>query len=128
MLPDTLSEPFPAKLVAVRESVDGGEILHIFDEVDIATAADFGREVAALPASGRVVIDLLGCRYLDSSALAVLIRAQKAFGTRLAVVVPPRGQIERVLRVTRLNEYLPIVDSLERAFGREPAPGATRVA
>jgi anti-anti-sigma factor len=107
-------------LVRIRDRFPSADVLHVFHEVDFASSAEFETELDALPASRGVVVNLAGCRYIDSSALGVLIRAHRRLGPRLHIVVAPRSQAERILFVTGLYEFLPVCSTLERALQNEP--------
>ncbi|MGW5864855.1 STAS domain-containing protein [Streptomyces sp. NPDC055239] len=56
---------------------EGGEsipVVKVTGEIDITNAADFGKEVAALPGPRPLVLDLSNVLYLDSAGFAVLDR------------------------------------------------------
>jgi anti-anti-sigma factor len=105
------------ELVTVHESLPGAEVLYVFNEVDMATAGDLEKEINALPGGDRTVIDLSECRFVDSTTLGVLIRVYKRMGKRLRIVVLPTSQVDRVMRLTLLNGFLPISYSLRSALG-----------
>jgi anti-anti-sigma factor len=64
-----------------------------------------------------VVIDLEHCEFLDSMALAALVRAHGhgESGQRL-VIAAPNAQASRVLRVSRLDTDGLVFDSVEDAL------------
>src|SRR5436190_20895729 len=83
-------------------------------EVDLATTPEL--EVAlerALEAPGRrLVIDLRGVTFLDSTGLALMLRQERkarAGGGRVIVVKGP-PVVQRVFEVTRMSERLTMVD------------------
>jgi anti-anti-sigma factor len=58
---------------------DGEQIVRVQGELDIATAPDLERVLLSPRARGqRVVVDLAGLRFMDSTGLRVLLRAQAA--------------------------------------------------
>jgi anti-anti-sigma factor len=107
----------PSALIVVRESSLRADVLHVFDEVDLATAPELERRVDQLTGPRRCVLNFADCRYIDSSTLAVLIRAFRRLGDHLRIVVPLHSRVERVLGLAGLHDVLPIVPSMERALG-----------
>ena len=61
------------------------------------------RDVEAL------TLDFSACTYIDSSILTVLVRAVRAYGDKLEMVVTSDGSVARILTVTQLDKYFPIV-------------------
>jgi anti-sigma B factor antagonist len=120
-VPATNFQPVPLRsfshgLVVVRQSFPGIEVLHVFDEVDLATASELEAEINALPHAGRVVLDFAECRYIDSTALSVLIRAHKALGDRLQLIVRDDGIVGRLLKITGLDNVFSVVPTLNQAL------------
>lgn len=62
----------------------------------------------------RVVIDLTGLKFIDSSGLHVLMSGVGAEDGRRAVVCPP-GNVARVLSIVRAETMLAMYDDLETA-------------
>jgi len=54
----------------------------------------------------RIFADLTNCRYMDSTGLAVLVRAKKNFGEKFSVGVEPGSNVERILKLTSLYDLL----------------------
>jgi anti-anti-sigma factor len=100
---------------------DGGAHIVLTGELDIATAPQLDEEVARLEGEGRalIVIDLRGLEFMDSSGLRALLAADTRARNRGARLVIVRGddRIQRVLRITRLDERLEIVDDDEALAG-----------
>ena len=95
--------------------------IELSGELDIATAPKLDDEVRRLEAEGHelIVIDLRGLEFMDSSGLRSLLAADasaRELGRRVAIV---RGddRVQRVLRITRLDERLEIVDDFESLAG-----------
>ena len=90
-------------------------------ELDIASAPKLEEEVRRLEAQGRglILIDLRGLEFMDSSGLRALLAADMRARDRGARLVIVRGddRIQRVLRITRLDERLEIVDDDEALAG-----------
>jgi anti-sigma B factor antagonist len=105
---------------------DGVETVGVQGEIDIHTAPRFRELLLALIDQGclRVVVDLEGVAFVDSTGLGVLVGALKrirAHGGSLALVCT-RKQILNVLDLTGLAEVFDVylsADEAARAF--EPA-------
>src|SRR6266480_7967691 len=99
----------------------GGAQVALAGELDIATAPKLDEEVRRLEAEGRelIVIDLRGLEFMDSSGLRALLAADARARERGARVVIVRGddRIQRVLKITRLDERLEMVDDAETLAG-----------
>ena len=99
--------------VVAEAAGEGGEhVIRLRGELDIATAPDLERVlVTARPRGERVVLDLAGLRFMDSTGLRVLLRAQEA---------ARKGRWEIYLRdvpanVARLFTIAGVEDALPRA-------------
>jgi len=115
--------------VEVRE-VAGTPLLRISGEIDLSNAADVmgavGREVSA--SWQEVLIDLSGVRFLDSSGIAMLFRLSErlAHGRQdLRLVVPPDSPIRAVLEITRLEQVIPVLDSISAGSAETTGPAST---
>ena len=99
----------------------GGAQVALVGELDIATAPKLDEEVRRLEAEGRelIVIDLRGLEFMDSGGLRALLAADARARERGARVVIVRGddRIQKVLRITRLDERLEMVDDAETLAG-----------
>jgi anti-sigma B factor antagonist len=87
-------------------------------ELDLDTAGDVEEELAGLRAAGceRLVLDLRGLRFMDSTGLRLVIRwdsASKQDGFQFAIV-PGIDVVDRVFQLTGMNEHLTVA---------EPPPG-----
>lgn len=103
-------------IVVVHDRMNRASVLRVFDEVDLSTAHELEGEVDLLLPPDRCVIDLSECRYIDTSTIAVLIRAFRRLGNHLRIVVPLRSHLERIFGIAGLHDVLPIVPTLERAL------------
>jgi anti-anti-sigma factor len=99
----------------------GGVHVELAGELDIATAVkleDVLRPVeAARPPL--IVLDLRPLAFMDSSGLRALVAADtraRAEGRRL-VLVRGNERVQRVLRITRLDERLEVVDDPQSLAG-----------
>jgi anti-sigma B factor antagonist len=66
----------------------------------------------------RVVIDLGGVSFMDSTALGILVRAVRELGERNADVrvVLPHTSARRIFELTMLHELLPVAPSRQEAL------------
>jgi anti-sigma B factor antagonist len=104
---------------SVEESVDDDtQLVAIYGDVDLKTARPFRAALddAAQDGKPRLIVDMSEVPFMDSSGLAALIGAQKAFleKTRLIVVCP--DNLRRIFEVTRLDSIVSVVGSLPEAL------------
>lgn len=102
---------------------DGPDRVHVElrGELDLATAPKLEDELKSIEqaAPPLIVLDLRPLAFMDSSGLRALLaadaRAREA-GRRLVLI---RGdeRVQRVLRITRLDERLEIVDDVDAVTG-----------
>ena len=98
---------------------DGMGIVRLTGEVDMYTAPQLKQAMLGLIDGGaaKVVIDLGGVTFIDSTALGVLIggvRRLRAAGGAMALVVATRP-VDRVLSITGLDHVFTIHETLEDA-------------
>jgi anti-sigma B factor antagonist len=62
---------------------------------------------------GAVVVDLTGLAFIDSSGIHALLRPRPQ--ATIVLVCPP-GNVRRVLEVTKLENVLPLHDTLDDAL------------
>lgn len=97
-------------------------VLTVSGEVDVFTAPDLDRAIAAQLAEGRtrLVIDLSSVSFLDSTGLGVLVKglkgAREAGGSLTLVITSDR--IRRIFDITGLDAAMPIFDTVDDAQGR----------
>lgn len=92
-----------------------GELVHVAmrGELDISTGARLDDELRRIEsdAPSTIVLDLSGLEFMDSTGLRLVLAADgraRDAGRRL-VLVQGNEMVQRVLRVTRLDERLDIV-------------------
>ena len=112
----------PDEALAVHESdVDGVRLLEVFGELDLASAPRLCAKLDAARAQRirRLVVDLTGVDFCDSTGLRALMGASTALrhsGGRLAVAVLPDGGVARLFDVTGIREALPTHDTQQDAL------------
>ncbi|HEY8584163.1 MAG TPA: STAS domain-containing protein, partial [Capillimicrobium sp.] len=85
------------------ERDEGVPVVTITGELDAASADAVGAPLQdAIDAGGGLVLDLLGCGFLDSTGLHAIIDAESAVvsrGGRFAIACRPGGAVARTLDV-----------------------------
>lgn len=97
----------------------GGSVLRVTGEVDLSAAKQFQAAIEEAADGGdRLVIDLSACDFIDSTAIAVMVRAHRELSAtgRKLVVCSPRDQVRRVLEITGLIAKGFVVDDVEEAL------------
>ena len=135
----TRVEPTPAPFDVRHLDHPLGVVLTLGGELDLATVPLLKEQLdRAMRGRGVVVIDLSGLRFIDSTGLCVLVRAERqlrASGGQLVLVYGSRAA-RRAFELTSLDRYFARCDSpsaalrtaLERRIGsrRIPKPAANR--
>jgi anti-anti-sigma factor len=88
-------------------------------ELDAFAVPDLEGAFAELVALDRVVVDLEGVSFLDSTALGTLVhqvrRVQAHDGAEVRVVLPD-GTARRIFEITTLDRVLPVAPSVGAAL------------
>jgi anti-anti-sigma factor len=99
----------------------GRPVLRCEGEFDLGSSAELIDELDRAADEGfqRVLVDLDGATFLDSYALATIVRAHQRLehrggGLTIAVGV---GQPRKLLELTSIDEYIPVVEPSAEAFG-----------
>jgi len=102
-----------------RELEDGARDIQIEGELDLAVAGQLDEVLGkACEQCERVLVGLERCAFIDSSGIAVILRAHNRMqedGNRLAVY-GPTAQVLRVLSMTGLTSNGLVFDSAEEAL------------
>ena len=104
---------------SLGESVDGEtQLVAIYGDVDLRTARPFRSALdgAAQDGKARLIVDMTGVTFIDSSGLAVLIGAQKAFRPRTRVIIVCPEDLRRIFEVTRVDCIVSVVGSIAEAL------------
>lgn len=103
-------------LVVIRETLPNAEVLHVFGDADIATSSELESSINEIDSSLPLIVNLAECRFIDTTAISVLIRAFKRLGDQIRIVVAPRSHVERVLKITHLPSIMSVTASLEESL------------
>lgn len=101
----------------------GTVVAHLSGEVDMTNSARVREELlVSVPNDAlALVIDLDGCRYLDSAAIEVVFDLARRLERRrqeLRLVVPPTSPLKRVLALTEVDSVAPMHEALDSALGQ----------
>jgi anti-anti-sigma factor len=97
------------------------EIVELSGELDIAGAPQLRSHLRVIVRDRdpeRLVLDLAGLDFIDSSGLAVLVWAHRSLSERgnLLCLVAPRPLVRKVLRITGLVDRLNVHPTIEAAL------------
>jgi anti-sigma B factor antagonist len=110
-----------------RDLGPGCRDLKVVGELDLAVAGELDEKLAGAAADcDRVLIGLERCDFIDSSGIAVILRAHNRMaeeGRRL-VVYAPTDQVLRVLSMTGLTANGLVFGSAEEALAAVGGAGA----
>ena len=102
----------------------GGTIVaHVSGEVDMTNSARVREELlVSVPNDAlALVVDLDGCRYLDSAAIEVLFDLARRLGRRrqeLRLVLPQSSPLVRVLTLTDVQSVAGVHETLDSALAQ----------
>jgi anti-sigma B factor antagonist len=106
-------------LTMATRSVGDWAVLDVDGEVDIYTAPNLREQVGGLvdEERNRIVVNLLGVGFMDSSGLGALVAALKRVRERDGDMrlVCDDGPVRRVLSITGLHQVFSVYPSVEAA-------------
>src|SRR3954447_26983902 len=98
---------------------DGAAVVRAIGGFGLESAERFrGTVDRALAAGGRVVLDLSGVEFMDSTGLSVVLNALKdswGRGQALLIAGPLRDEIASLFNITGVSRYLTVHDSWNTA-------------
>jgi anti-anti-sigma factor len=108
----------PTEIVLDRR--DGSIVARLSGEVDMSNASYVRDQLlTSMPNEAlTLVLDLTGCRYLDSAAIEVLFDVSRRLARRrqeLRLVLPPSSPLRRVIELTEVHTAAPVYESLDEA-------------
>jgi stage II sporulation protein AA (anti-sigma F factor antagonist) len=104
--------------VVVDAMSPGVAVVRVLGELDLATCERIEEAFTSAASAPRVIVDLTGCTFLDSSGVRVLVTAHRDASTVGGGVelVASDPNILRVLEITSLNTVLTVHSTLEAAL------------
>ena len=111
--------PFEVK---VGDLEHGVRAIAVRGELDLSTAPDLEvpLEQALESGEGSLLIDLSGCEFIDSTGIALIVRAwQRLDGGengRTLVICSQNDQVRRVLEITGLELSIPVHETRDEAL------------
>ena len=108
-------QPFELSEIEPRP---GCRDIKVHGELDLAVAGQLDEALTgAVEAADVVLVDMGRCEFIDSSGLAVILRAHRRMeelGKRLAIYAP-NAQVERILAMTGLTTNGLVFETAEEA-------------
>jgi anti-sigma B factor antagonist len=105
--------------VAGVEERNGGVVISLVGELDLYNAHMVREELFAATARSpeRLVVELSGVTFIDSTGLGVLIEARTRLANRKAfLLVAPGLETRRALEISGLDRHFAVHDSLDEAL------------
>lgn len=109
----------PAPFKVRSEQKEGVFVVQVEGELDMSTAAQLERrlEEPLAAADSRLLIDLGRCEFIDSTGIALIVRAWQALDGRFSLC-GVGNQVKRVLDVTGLEATIPTHRDRDDALAR----------
>ena len=109
----------PTEIAVERRT--GAIVAHVGGEVDMTNAGRLRDELlASVPNDAlALVIDLSGCRYLDSAGIEVLFDMARRLRRRrqeLRLALPASSPLKRLLDLTEVASAAPVYETLDAAL------------
>jgi anti-anti-sigma factor len=110
---------------ATSHSLDGNAyVVEVEGELDLATVGGLqdALDAALRDDSSRVIVDLEGCGFIDSTGIRTLVSVHGALGERRGsdralAIVSADNEVRRVLSITGIDALIPIFSDREAALG-----------
>jgi anti-anti-sigma factor len=116
----------PAPFEATAAQLDDGvRVIAVRGELDLSTASDLERPLEEAVSSGdaSILIDLSECEFIDSTGIALIVRAWQRLdhgadgeGSGRVVICSDNEQVRRVLEITGLELSIAIHSSKDEAL------------
>jgi anti-sigma B factor antagonist len=100
----------PAFLIDVRRDGDDA-ILAVTGEIDMATGPILWSRIQQALDDGmaRVVLDLAGTTFMDSTGVGIVLRTSAVYGAASIVIRSPQERVRRLFELTGLDRHVAIV-------------------
>lgn len=110
------------KLQVTSERAGAAIVVRAEGEVDLDNSDRLASALRPGPGDGeaRVILDLVGVPFMDSSGLKTLLFASADLGDRLSLVLSPGAPVERLLELAEVRDRFEVHTSVEDATGAPP--------
>ena len=113
----------PSEFSVTSASLDGSLVVSVSGELDLATASELEKVLAAFSGSEPVVVDLSALEFVDSSGLHVLLK-KRPHGRPAAVVVAPDSHVARVFDIVGAGKSVFVCHDVQAAIRNVGQTGA----
>ncbi|MCH7726475.1 MAG: STAS domain-containing protein [Planctomycetes bacterium] len=109
---------FAADLAEVVVDAETEQVFVVIDQLLKVDADEFGNKIEELmeQQDSDVLVNLSGMEYINSEGLGRLIELHKSARQKRVVLISPTPLVAQVLLVTKLDTYIPVVDSVDDAI------------
>jgi anti-sigma B factor antagonist len=124
---DVNPTPVPHPFELLDEELDGIRVIAISGELDLSTAPRLEEPLEATLADDDAIllIDLSGCEFIDSTGIALIVRAWQRLGGEASngdgsrfALCGLNDQVRRLLEVSGLESSLPTHGSRDEAIAQ----------
>ena len=119
MIPD-MRRAVEASMQIERSSTDGAVVVRIEGRFEFSTRNEYKRLIGQIVQEGhrRLVLDLEGVTFLDSSALGLMLLTDQNFKLKKGSfsLVKPTGYVRQVIELANLPRVIPVYDSVDEAM------------
>jgi anti-sigma B factor antagonist len=107
----------PDEFTLATATRDGCEVVTLGGELDLVNAARVSDTLdSATSGERKVVVDLTTLSFIDSSGIHAILAPRS--GQQDIVIVCPPGNVRRVFDVTRIDQVVPLYETLDEALAR----------
>ena len=110
----------PGSFEASTAALDGIRVVAVRGELDLGTAPELEAPLEeAIGAQEPLLIDLSECEFIDSTGIAMIVRAWQQLGNGdegQVVICSDNEQVRRVLEITGLELSIPVHASRDEAL------------
>jgi anti-sigma B factor antagonist len=108
--------------IRVETTGNGTSVVSLAGELDLSTIPRMAVPLLGEVSHRAVIVDLSALSFIDSSGIAVLIKAFRAAegNGRMHTVIASGSQVERVLRLAGIDRALPLFVDREAALEALP--------
>jgi anti-sigma B factor antagonist len=101
--------------------IGGVSVLRVSGDLDAADASILSLAlISATASTGRVVVDLSECDFIDSAGIAAIVEAWRGpdgpESRGRLVLAGASDQVDRIIRITGLDESIAIFDGIDEAL------------